>query len=99
MKRRGGKCDFEGDGWKKSPVLTKIMREIIPNQNIGEQITIILYLEKRIFSTWQKVLAEGIFVNDLNFVSRQLGLETSFGTQSIISLTRSTSSRTLFSTG
>ena len=48
--------------------------------------------------------SEGIFVNDLNFASLLAAwfgaqTKTSFGTQSIISSTRKTSIRTLFSTG
>ena len=71
MKRRGGKR--EGAGRKKSPALTKITREI--NQEHWRANHHYVYLENRIFSTWRKVRAEGIFVNDSNFASWLLGLE------------------------
>ena len=71
MKRRGGKR--EGAGWKKSPALIKIMRVI--NQNHWRANHQYIYLENRTFSTWRKVRAEGISVNDSNFASRLLGLE------------------------
>ena len=57
----------------KSPELTKIMREI--NQKHWRANHHYMYLENRIFSTWQKVRAEGIFVKDSNFTSWLLDLE------------------------
>ena len=99
MKRRGGKR--EGTGWKKSPESTKITREI--NQKHWRRNHHNISLENRIFSTWQKVRAEGIFVSDfeLHVMAAWFGAQTktTFGTQSIISPTRTTSNRTLFSTG
>ena len=71
MKRRGGKR--EGAGRKKSPALTKITREI--NQKHWRANHHYIYFENRIFSTWRKVRAQGIFVNDSNFASWLLGLE------------------------
>ena len=71
MKRRGGKR--EGAGQKKSPALTKITREINPKHWRANHHYI--YLENRIFSTWRKARAKGIFVNDSNFTSWLLGLE------------------------
>ena len=65
MKRRGGKR--EGGGRKKSPALAKIAREI--NQKHWRANKHYIYLENRIYLTWQKVRAEGIFVNDSNFAS------------------------------
>ena len=59
--------------WKKSPALTKITREI--NQKHWRANHHDIYLENRIFSSWRKVSAEGIFVNDSNFASWLLGLE------------------------
>ena len=58
---------------KKWPALAKITREI--NRKRWTANHHYIYLENRIFSTWRKVHAEGTFVNDLNFVSRLLGLE------------------------
>ena len=72
MKRRGGKR--EGAGRKKSPALAKITREI--NQKHWRTNHHYIYLENRVCSTWQKVRAEGAFVNDSNFASWLLaGLE------------------------
>ena len=71
MKRRGGKR--EGAGLKKSTALTKITREI--NQKHWRANHHYIYLENRIFSTWRKVRAEEIFVNDSNFASWLLGLK------------------------
>ena len=71
MKRRGGKR--EATGRKKSPALTKITREI--NQKHWRANHHDIYLKNRIFSTWRKVRAEGMFVNDSNFASWLLGLE------------------------
>ena len=71
MKRRGGKR--EGAERKKSPALTKIMREI--NQKHWRINHHYIYLENRIFSTWRKVRSEGMFLNDSNFASWLLGLE------------------------
>ena len=65
MKRRGGKR--EGAGRKKSPALAKITRKI--NQKHWRANQHYIYLENRILSTWRKVRAEGIFVNDSNFAS------------------------------
>ena len=95
MKRRGGKR--EGAGRNKSPVLTKITREI--NQKHCRTNHHYIYLKNRIFQKVPKVRVEGMFVNGSNF-TWLLGLETktSFDTQSIISSTRTTSSRTLLST-
>ena len=63
MNRRGGK--HEGAGRKKSPLLAEIMREI--NKKHCKANHQYIYLENRVFSTWQKVRAEGTFVNDSNF--------------------------------
>ena len=71
MKRRGGKR--EGAGRKKSPALTKITREM--NQKHWRTNHHYIYLENYIFSTWRKVRAVGIFVNDSNYASRLLGLK------------------------
>ena len=71
MKRRGGKR--EGAGPKKSPALTKITREI--NQKHWRTNPHYIYLENYIFSTWRKVRAVGIFVNNSNYASWLLGLE------------------------
>ena len=71
MKKRAGK--HEGTARKKSPVLTKIMREI--NQKHQRAKHHFIVLENRIFSTWLKVRVEGMFVNDSNFASRLLVLE------------------------
>ena len=100
MKRRGGKR--EGAGRKKSPALTNITREV--NQKHWRTNLRYIYLENSIFSTWRKVRAEGIFVNDSDFASYIAAwfgaqTKTSFGTQSIISSITKTSLRTLFSTG
>ena len=100
MKRRGGKR--EGAGRKKSPALTNVTRQV--NQKHWKTNIRYIYQENRIFSTWRKVRAEGIFVNDSNFASYVADwfgaqAKTSFGTQSIVSSTRKTSLRTLFSTG
>ena len=65
MKRRGGK--LEGAGRKKSPALAKITREI--NQKHWRANHHDIDFESRIFSTWRKVRADGIFVNDSNFAS------------------------------
>ena len=65
MKRRGGKR--EGAGRKKSPTWTKITREI--NQKHWRTNHHYTYLENYIFSTWRKVRAVGIFVNDSNYAS------------------------------
>ena len=62
MKRSGGKR--EGAGRKKSPALAKITREI--NQKHWRANQHYIYLENRVFSTWRKVRAEGMFVNDSN---------------------------------
>ena len=70
MKRRGGKRG--GAAWKKPPALTKITREIHQKHWRANHHDYI-YLENRIFSTWRKVLAEGIFVNHSNFTSWLLG--------------------------
>ena len=71
MKRSGGKR--EGAGRKKSPALAKITREINQKHWIANHHYI--YLENRVFSTWRKVRAEGMFVNDSNFASWLLSLE------------------------
>ena len=71
MKRRGEKR--EGPGWKKSPASTKIRREI--NQKLWRANHHDRFLENRIFSTWRKGRAEGIFVNGSNLASLLLGLE------------------------
>ena len=62
MKRSGGKR--EGAGRKKSPALAKITREI--NQKHWRANHHYIYLENRVFSTWRKVRAEEMFVNDSN---------------------------------
>ena len=99
MKRRGRKR--EGAGRKKSPALTKITREI--NQNTGEQITIIYIFGKSHFLSLAKGLCGGNIRKrfELRVMAACFGaqMKTSFSTQSIISSTRTTSSRTLFSTG
>ena len=100
MKRRCGKR--EGARRKKSPALTNITGEV--NQKHWKTNVDYIYLENRIFSTWRKVRAEGIFVNDSNFASYIADwfgaqTKTSFGIQSIISSTRKTFLRTLFSAG
>ena len=71
MKRIGGKPEVTGR--KKSPALIKITREI--NQKHWRANHHDIYLENRIFSTWRKVRAKGMFVKDLNFTSWLLGLE------------------------
>ena len=58
---------------KKSPALTKIIREINPKHWRANHHYICL--ENRMSSIWCKVRAEGIFVNDSNFTSWVLGLE------------------------
>ena len=93
---------MKAPGRKKSPALTKITREI--NQKHWRTNHHYIYLENRILSTWRKVRAEGMFVNDSNFASWLLGLElrrrqASVHSRLYISSTRKTSSRTLFSTG
>ena len=88
MKRRGGK--LEGAERKKSPALAKIPREI--NQKHWRANHHDIYLESQIFSTWRKVRADGIFVNDSNFASWLVGWSSDEDT-------KTTSSRTLFSTG
>ena len=65
MNRRGGKR--EGAGRKKLPALAKITREI--NKKHWKANHQYIYLENRVCSTWQKVRAEGTFVNDSNFAS------------------------------
>ena len=55
------------------PALTKITKEI--NLKLCRANHHDIYLENRIFSTWRKVRAEGIFVNNSNFASWLLGLE------------------------
>ena len=80
----------------RNRLLTKIMREI--NQKHWRTNHHYIYLENYIFSTWRKVCTVGIFVNVMA-AWFEAQTKTSFGTQSIISSTRKTSSRTLFSTG
>ena len=86
MKRRGGK--HEGTGQKKSLGLTNIMREI--NQKHWRAnhhyIYIYIYLENR-------------FELRVMAACFRAQTKTSFSTRSIISLTRTTSNGTLFSTG
>ena len=70
MNRRGGKR--ESAGRKKSPALAKITREI--NKKHWKANHQYIYLENCVFSTWQKVRAEGTFVNDSNFASWQMAV-------------------------
>ena len=70
MNRRGGKR--EGAGRKKSSALAKIMREI--NQKHCKANRQYIYLEYRVFWTWQKVRVEATFVNALNFASWQMAV-------------------------
>ena len=67
MIRGGGKR--EGAGRKKSLALAKITREISQkNWRANHQYA---YIENCVFSTWRKVRAEEILVNDSNFASWQ----------------------------
>ena len=101
MKRRGGKR--EGAGRKKSPALNKIMREMKSIKNIGEQITFIYIFGKSHFLNLAKGSCGGDVRKqfELHVMAACFGVQPkrSLGTQSIISSTRTTSSRTLFSTG
>ena len=99
MKRRAGKR--EGATRKKSPVLTTITREI--NQKHWRANHHYIYLENRIFLNLAKGSCGGNVHKrfELRVMAACFGaqMKTSFGTQSIISSTRTTSSRTLFSMG
>ena len=99
MKRRGGNC--EGAGQKKSPALTTITREI--NQKRWRANHHYIYLENGIFLTGRNCSCGGNVRKrlELRVTAAWFGAQTktSFGTQSIIPSTRTTSSRTLFSTG
>ena len=100
MKRRGGKR--EGAGRKKSPALTKITREI--NQKHWRNKSPLYIFGKLHFLNLTKGSCGGnlrkrfeLRVHAAAWFGAQT--KTSFGTRSIISSTRKTSSRTLFSTG
>ena len=100
MKRRGGKR--EGAGQKKSPALTKLTREMNKKHWRGNHHYI--YIWKIEFSQPGERFVRGeSFVNDSNFASRRLGLEQSDEDKLRYTvgylLERTTSSRTLFSTG
>ena len=99
MKRRGGKR--EGAGRKKSPALTNITRE---NQSKTLENKSPLYIfGKSHFLNLAKASSGGNLRKrfELRVIAAWFGAQTktSFGTQSIISSTRKTSIRTLFSTG
>ena len=68
MNRRSGKR--VGAGRNKSSALAKITGEI--NQKNWRANHQYIYLKNCVFSTWRKVHAEGTFVNDWNFASRQM---------------------------
>ena len=61
--------------------LTKITREI--NQKHWRANHHYIYLENHIFSTWRKVHAEGMFINDSNFALWLLGLKLRRGQASV----------------
>ena len=100
MKRRGGKR--EGAGWKKSPALTKITREINEKHWRANHHYIYIF-GKSHFITLAKGSCGGNVrkLFELRVMAAWFAAQTktSFGTQSIISSTRTTSSGTLFSTG
>ena len=100
MKRRGGKR--EGAGQMKSPALTKITREM--NKKHWRANHHYIYLENHIFSTWRKVRAEGIVRErfELRVTAAWFGAvrRRQASVQRVdYLLERTTSSRTLFSTG
>ena len=101
MKRRGGKR--EGAGQKKSPALTKITREINPKHWRANHHNLLYIFGKSHFLNLAKGSCEGNLRKrfKLHVMAAWFGAQakTSFGTQSIISSTRTTSSRSLFSTG
>ena len=68
MNRRSGKR--VGAERNKSSALAKITGEI--NQKNWRANHQYIYLKNCVFSTWRKVRAEGTFVNDSNFASRQI---------------------------
>ena len=98
MNRRGGK--HEGAGRKNSPALTKITREI--NQKHWRTNHHYIFGKLHFLNLAKGSCGGNVRKRfELRVMAAWFGAQTktSFGTQSIISSTRKTSSRTLFSTG
>ena len=100
MKRRGGKR--EGARQRKSPALTKRTREM--NKKHWKANHHYMYIWKIAFSQpGERFMRRESFVHDSNFASRLLGLEQTDEDKLRYTvdylLERTTSNRTLFSTG